>query len=694
MNPLAPFKRAKGLGRRLQQSESFMNALSSLAARYIRFVRTTSKMYREPADTDAKLLQYHPSIVAMWHGQFLLLPHIKPKTMPVSDMVAKHSDGEMIARTLVRFDMGLIRGAGAGEKGKDRGGAGALRAAVKALRQNITVAMTTDIPPGPARIAGMGIVTLARMSGRPILPAAVATGRFFTLPTWSRLTINLPFTKLAMVVGDPIYVPRDADEETLEALRQKVEAGMNATTERAYKLAGSDASKTAPKAAQPPRRSGFLLTLYRGATRAARPAAMSILRRRAARGKEVSARLPERLGIASAPRPEGPLFWFHAASVGETNAVLPLMHELKRRCPALNIVLTTVTVTSAKIAAERLPQGAIHQFMPLDSPRFCRRFMEHWRPDLALFTESEIWPNLIVEASNKKIPLVLVNGRMSASSAKRWAWLSSLSKPVFSRFDVVLTQNWRFAKHLRQLGVRSTIVAGNLKYDAPPPPVDARAVEELRRCLENRPIFLAASTHPGEDEAVARAAGILLSTMPSLLTVIAPRHPERGEAIASLLKAKHFTVARRSAGEPVCANTQFYLADTIGELGLFYKLAPLSFIGGSLIEHGGQNPIEAVKLGSGVLSGPHTFNFAETYTVLQRYEGCRLVSGPEELAAALKKLFENPEEAEEMKRRAVTAIGTLGGALEITLEALKPYLPAQQALPAAAPAGETAGHAA
>ena len=179
----------------------------------------------------------------MWHGQFLLLPHIKPKTMPVSDMVAKHSDGEMIARTLVRFDMGLIRGAGAGEKGKDRGGAGALRAAVKALRQNITVAMTTDIPPGPARIAGMGIVTLARMSGRPIVPAAVATGRFFTLPTWSRLTINLPFTKLAMVVGDPIYVPRDADEETLEALRQKVEAGMNATTERAYKLAGSDAQQ-------------------------------------------------------------------------------------------------------------------------------------------------------------------------------------------------------------------------------------------------------------------------------------------------------------------------------------------------------------------------------------------------------------------------------------------------------------------
>ena len=331
--------------------------------------------------------------------------------------------------------------------------------------------------------------------------------------------------------------------------------------------------------------------------------------------------------------------------------------------------------------------------MPLDSPRFCRRFIEHWRPDLALFTESEIWPNLIVEASDKKIPIVLVNGRMSARSSKRWAWLSSLSKPVFSRFDLVLTQDWHFAKRLRLLGVRKAIVAGNLKYDAPPPPVDAGAVAELRARVADRPIFLAASTHPGEDEAVARAAEILQSTMPSLLTVIVPRHPERGEAIALALNAKHFTVARRSAGEPVSANTQIYVADTLGELGLFYKLAPLSFIGGSLIEHGGQNPIEAVKLGSGVLSGPHTFNFAETYKVLQRYEGFRLVSGPEELAAALKKLFENPQEAEEMKRRAAAAIGTLGGALDTTLEALKPYLPASRRMPPS-PAEETAGHAA
>lgn len=692
MKPFAPLKRVKALGRKLQRSEVFLNAAGSLAARYIRFVYATSQVVREPLDTDAGMLKYHPSVVAMWHGQFLLLPLIKPETMPISDMVAKHSDGEMIARILLRFNMGLIRGAGAGEKGKDRGGAGALRAAIKALRQNITVGMTTDIPPGPARVAGMGIVTLARMSGRPILPAAVATKHFFTLPTWSRLTINLPFTKLALVLGDPIYVPRDADEAAMEAIRQRVEAGMNETTARAYKLAGSDARKTLPRSAQPPRRSGFLLSLYRGATWAGRPAAMAILRRRAARGKEVLARIPERLGIASATRPEGPLFWFHAASVGETNAVLPLMHELKRRYPRLNILLTTVTATSAHIAAERLPAGAIHQFMPLDSPLFCKRFIEYWRPDLALFAESEIWPNLIVEASDKNVPLALLNGRMSPASGKRWAWLSSLSKPVFSRFDLVLAQDWRFAKRFRQLGVRKTIVAGNLKYDAPPPPVDARAVEDLRRHLKGRPIFLAASTHPGEDEVVARAAAILQETLPPLLTVIVPRHPERGGDLVAALKAKNFSVARRSVGEPVCTDTQFYVADTIGELGLFYKLAPLSFIGGSLIQHGGQNPIEAVKLGSGILSGPHTFNFAETYAVLQRHEGFRLVTGAEELAAALKKLFENPQETEEMKRRAAAAIDSLSGALETTLNALKPYLPTAQAFPASRAAEETAGH--
>jgi 3-deoxy-D-manno-octulosonic-acid transferase len=285
-----------------------------------------------------------------------------------------------------------------------------------------------------------------------------------------------------------------------------------------------------------------------------------------------------------------------------------------------------------------------------------------------------------VEASDRKVPLVLVNARMSQRSTKRWSRLSSLSKPVFSRFDLVLTQNWRFAKRLTGLGARNAVVTGNLKYDAPPPPVDAGAMQELRSSLGDRPVFLAASTHPGEDEAIARAHEMLQSAMPSLLTVIVPRHPDRGEAIVSLLAERRLKAASRSRGEQAGADTQVYVADTIGELGLFYSLAPLSFIGGSLVLHGGQNPIEAIKLGSGVLSGPHIFNFAETYTVLQRYEGCRLVAGPDDLAAAVRSLFENQDEAAEMKRRAAAAIRTLEGALEKTIEALSPYLAAEPVL--------------
>jgi 3-deoxy-D-manno-octulosonic-acid transferase len=264
---------------------------------------------------------------------------------------------------------------------------------------------------------------------------------------------------------------------------------------------------------------------------------------------------------------------------------------------------------------------------------------------------------------------------MSLRSARRWARLSSLSKPVFSRFDLVLSQNWRFSKRIAGLGARNTIITGNLKYDSPPPPVDLSAAEDLKRRIGNRPVFLAASTHPGEDEAVRTVHELLQGTMPSLLTVIVPRHPDRGEAVASLFAEKGVPAARRSLGDGINDGTKVYIADTIGELGLFYKLAPLSFIGGSLVVHGGQNPIEAIKLGSGILSGPHTFNFDETYSVLKRYRGFELVGGPEEMAATLRRLFENPGEAEEMKRRAAAAIATLGGALEKTLTALKPYLP-------------------
>lgn len=693
---MAASKRRRRLGffRRLQHSERFLNAVGDVTAAHIRTVFATSKVIREPEDTDTFLRTHCPCILCMWHGQFLMLPKIKPEGLPVRSFAARHTDGEMVARSLLRFDMELIRGAGAGPKGKDRGGAAALRAAVKSLKDGYSVALTADVPPGPARVSGLGIVTMARMSGRPIIPAAMATNRFITLNTWSRFTVNLPFSKLAMVVGDPIYVPRDIDEAGLEMYRQRVQDEMNAVTERAYALAGSDAQRVLPvdPRTRPPQKPGLLLGTYRALTTAARPLSGYILNRRAAKGKEVPERLAERRGFGGAPRPDGPLWWFHAASVGETNAILPVIEALRLRYPQLHILLTTITVTSARIAEARLPKGAIHQFVPLDSPAFVRRFLNHWTPDLALLTESEIWPNLILEAAAAKVPLVLLNARMSQRSFRRWSRLRGLSRPLFSRFDLVLTQDHWIAKRLERLGARHTIVSGNLKYDAPPPPVERGELEALRRAIGQRPVFLAASTHPGEDEVIARVHAQLKTALPSLLTIVAPRHPERGEPVARLMSQESLIAARRSLMQSLSDETDIYIADTIGELGLFYSLAPWAFIGGSLIKHGGQNPLEAVKLGAGVLSGPHVFNFAETYKILIRYGACKVVTTGDELAGAVKHLFASPEAAAEMKRHAALAVETLGGALEKTLTALEPYMshlaethaPAAVSMPSAA----------
>ena len=310
---------------------------------------------------------------------------------------------------------------------------------------------------------------------------------------------------------------------------------MNATTDRAYRACRqrlpqnrSEAAARAP----PLRRFCSLFTVARHAT--ARPAAMTILRRRAARGKEVPERIPERLGIAAVPRPEGPLFWFHAASVGETNAVLPLIHELKQLYPALNILLTTVTVTSAQIAAERLPAGAIHQFVPLDSaellPALHRSLAPGSRPVYRVRDLAE--PDR--RGKRPQGSLVLVNARMSDNPASDGRCMPSLSKPGHFRVSISSTQNFRIAKRLTGLGARKAVITGNLKYDAPRRPFDPAAAEVLRRSFDGRPVFLAASTHPGEDEAVARVAEILQSTIPHA----ADGHRARAIRIAARLSLR------------------------------------------------------------------------------------------------------------------------------------------------------------
>ena len=421
-----------------------------------------------------------------------------------------------------------------------------------------------------------------------------------------------------------------------------------------------------------PARPGNVLLAYRTLTQAAAPIAPLLLRLRARRGKEDPARTPERLGHPSRPRPAGALIWFHAASVGETNAILPLINQLSAEQHDRTLLLTTGTVTSAKLAQSVLPKGAVHQFAPLDIPKFIDRFLDHWRPDAAVFAESEIWPNLIQELGARQIPLALVNGRLSERSYFRWRARARVSQPLFSRFQIVLAHNEETAQRFAALGAPRVEAVGNLKNDAPALPADAAALKALQKLTRSRPILLAASTHPGEDESIITAHISLSERHQNLLTIIAPRHPERGNAIAGLVESQGLVSRLRSADEQPDSQCDIYIANTIGELGLLYALSPIAFVGGSLIPHGGQNPIEAIKHDCAVVIGPHFDNFTDAYGALLKVEGCLAVETADGLATSLGGLFENEKRVQQLNARAHKAVAGMEGALARTMKALDP----------------------
>ena len=648
-------------------------------ARLIGFVARTSEHRYDPENLVTRFRDWHPAICACWHGQFMMLSEARPEGLQFAAMVARHGDAEFIGEAMRRLDVELIRGAGAGGRKKDRGGAHALKVAVRALADGKSIVMTADVPPGPARQTGAGIVTLARLSGRPIVPLAAATSRYHALNTWSRLTINLPYSRLAFAAGEPIWVPRDATPEDLERLRLEVQASLNDATARAYELAGSDPRRSTPPGARDPNAAplpaGGGIKTYRAATRVLQAAAPLVLKYRERHGKETASRRGERYGIGSVARPEGPLMWVHAASVGETNAILPVIEAMATVRPDLRVLLTTGTRTSARLAEERLANRAIHQFVPLDTPGYARAFLEHWRPDLAVFTESEIWPNLILETSERSVPLVLINGRISKRSYQRWRKRPGIAGPLFNRFDAVLAQNELFARWFRELGARRVEVAGNLKIDAPPLPVDNQSFDALAAAVAGRRGYVAASTHAGEEEIAGDAHRKIAAVFPGFLTIIAPRHPERGTAIAELLKTRGLKVAQRSLQELPDKDTEIYIADTIGELGTFYALTPLALIGGSLVDKGGQNPIEAIRHGGAVMAGPHQVNFADIYGALRRRRGLVEVSDTETLASAVVDLMADEPALESLRQRAGEAIEDLSGALDSTLGELLARLP-------------------
>lgn len=399
------------------------------------------------------------------------------------------------------------------------------------------------------------------------------------------------------------------------------------------------------------------------------------LHQRLEAGKEDPDRLDERRGIAAFDRPEGELIWFHAASIGESLSVLELFEHLVANTPDLHILITSGTPTSAKLLGNRLPPRAFHQYAPLDLPQYVNRFLDHWKPDLAIFVESELWPSMLHLTQARGIPMGLINARMSAKSAKGWRRARGMAGALLNSFDVVLAQDQITAGYLSKLGLApdKLSVIGSLKESAKALPVDEEERKRFAAQLVNRPTWIAASTHEGEEEIVAEIHRRTSREVSRLLTIIAPRHPARGDEIAKDLRALGVTVAQRSKGERLEPDTDIYLADTIGEMGLWFRLATVTFLGGSLVPIGGHNPFEPAGVGSAIITGKYVTNFEDIFARLQEAEAVIVVKSAKGLGEALLEAFE-PDRAAFMAHAAWEVLSESGDVLTKTLETVTQLL--------------------
>ncbi len=410
---------------------------------------------------------------------------------------------------------------------------------------------------------------------------------------------------------------------------------------------------------------------YRVAGVCAYPLMSPYLTYRALKGKEDRKRRLERFGYASQPRPHGPLIWVHAASVGETNAVIPLIRELLRR--EIHVLLTTGTVTSAEVVANRLGDDVIHQYVPLDLKFPIKRFIAYWHPDAAITAESEMWPTTMAELARRNIPQIRVNGRLSDRSFDRWQRNSKVAELLFGKLSLVVARSDLDAERFLDLGSWPVVISGNLKGDTDPPPVDPDTLARYRAQIGDRRTWAAVCTFNGEEEAAAFVHRAL-KPRNQQLTIIVPRHPERGDEIESMLVEKGLKVARRSRNDEITPETDIFLGDTIGEMGLYLRLTEISFIGRSLSEEGGQNPMESSMIGCAVLSGPNVQNFRETYQHIIRKGGARMIRDVEMLAKAVHYLMTNDIARRKMIDCGHEAVQDMRGALSTTIKALEPYL--------------------
>ena len=418
-----------------------------------------------------------------------------------------------------------------------------------------------------------------------------------------------------------------------------------------------------------------MIKLYRNLFRLLTPVMLLILYLRKRKGKEDEERLPERLGYPSRPRPKGPLVWLHAVSVGESLSTLPVIDKLLSKRPDLNILVTTGTRTSANLMLKRLPEGCIHQYIPTDHPKAVHRFIKAWRPDLVFWMESELWPNLINTIHESDIPMIYLNARMSQKAYRGWKKFKTLISPLLSKVSLCFAQTPDDRDRFQALGADPVKTIGNLKYAADSLPYSEEDLDDLKSLTAGRKIWLASSTHPGEEEIIARVHTRLAKDIPNILTIIIPRHPDRGDELQKSLTKQGYTIARRSKGETISEDTQIYLADTLGELGTFYRFCELVFVGGSLTPIGGHNILEPAQLGCAIIFGHHMENFAEISASFSAAMASVQVHSERELHHQVRHMLNHEIECHQMGNAAKRIALSHRDVLERLYDEIEPYLP-------------------
>lgn len=420
----------------------------------------------------------------------------------------------------------------------------------------------------------------------------------------------------------------------------------------------------------------MMMSLYKTLMRVSTPALGIYLEKRAARGKEDVSRAGERRGIAARPRGARPLVWFHAASVGESLSLLAIINRILRDFPGLDVMVTTGTVTSARLMAARLPAPAFHQYIPVDHPLWVQRFLDHWRPDVVLWAESELWPNMLSGLKERRVPAILLSARMSEKTFRRWKnFAPGMIADILSAFRLCQAQNEAEAARLRRLGAGNVTVTPSPKYAASPLPYDESALSALLAETGGRKMILWASTHPGEEKIAMDTHRALKPAFPDLLTVIVPRHPQRGGEIADMARNAGIAPALRSAGQKP---GEIYIADTLGELGVFFRLCKNVVMGGSFVDIGGHNVIEPAQAGAVILSGPFIRNFITIMEDFRASGALIQLKGAGELAAQLSDILSAPDKYEGMAGAALKLTEMRASVVEDIMRDIAPFLAAAQ----------------